>query len=225
MDNYVWCIAYIKPDLMDEAQNHLDRYEEYTDIEIYIPTVKILKKVYKNKPQFKEVPLLFNYGFFKLPKDLACNTEALWLLRERIGVIFSWVKPSQVKPIVKVTDLDINYSKLNVATATDEEIATLSKTAKELSVHDSQEVQGLKTGDTVILQGYPFEGLYARVIEINGKSKRVKVKLNAEGMMQMVEVDFQNVFYTVYNSGNENSLMNHTDINKISSNLVTEVKI
>ena len=81
--DYVWVVAYISRDHIHSVESDLLE-RGFGSIRVYIPTVRILKKQFKNRNIYDYVPLLFNYGFFQIPYDKACNVEFLKRLREEI---------------------------------------------------------------------------------------------------------------------------------------------
>jgi len=215
--NHVWVIAYINRDYIHRVEQDLLSYG-FGSIRVYIPTVRILKKQFKNKNIYDYVPLLFNYGFFQLPYDKACDVEFLRTLREKIPAIYAWVsdpiqtlttKP-KLRPDNKETpeeeEPEIDGMKIlkkveqtpNVAMAREEEIVNLLKAAENMSVFSDGIVQKLEVGSFIVLQGYPYEGMSAEIVEINKTKKTVKVRLLLETMITTATVSFENIFYTVY---------------------------
>lgn len=207
----IWCIAYINRNFIELVSEELKEYG-YDDIEAYIPTVKVLKKKFKQKQEFEEVPLLFNYGFFKVSFENACNEEYLSMLRQRITAIYGWVKdPSSIiekKPPLKdpkgedEDEFKLHYLEKvpRAAVATDEEVASMVKSAREMNIFSEEDIDSLKKGDYIVLKGYPFDDLPAEVVSISRKSKEVKVKLLLDTAMSEVKVSFENIFYSIYSS-------------------------
>lgn len=204
----VWAIAYINRSFIPLVEEEIKRYN-YKEVEIYIPTVKILRKQFKGKNMFEMVPLLFNYGFFKLPWDMACNAEKLLELRHRISCIHGWVRDPS-------SDLVNNFSMRGdndnfrqalprTAIATDEEVARMTKASQGMSIYCEEDLKRLKTGEYIKLEGYPFEGMPAEILNINHKKKEVRVKLLMDAIVKEIKVSFDNVFYTIYKDFEEES--------------------
>lgn len=197
-DEYVWVVAYINRD-------HIGRVEEdlkvvgLSAIKVFIPTVRILKKQFKNKNIYEYVPLLFNYGFFQLPLIKACDYAFLKYLRENVYAIHSWVSdPMRIiteKPNLR---MDNKEGVVNVAIARDNELADLLKMSDKLSVFSDAISDKLEVGSFLILKGYPYEGMPAEIVTINKTKKQVKVRLLLETMIAETVVNFENIFYTVY---------------------------
>jgi len=219
--DYIWVVAYI-------SRDHIDRVEDdllergFGSVRVYIPTVRILKKQFKNKNIYDYVPLLFNYGFFQLPYDKACDVEFLKKLREEIPAIYGWVndptKLIKTKPNLRKDNKDTPEEEPEpeptnedgikilqkkkqipkIATATEEEIVELLKSAENQSVFSDGLVEQVNVGDFLTLQGYPYDGMTAEIVEINTNKKTVKVRLLLETMITTAMVSFENIFYTVY---------------------------
>lgn len=213
IDDKVWVIAYINRDYINVANEEIEMYN-YENVEAYIPTVRVLKKQFKGKNLFEFVPLLFNYGFFKIPYSDACDPEFLLTLRHRITCIYGWVKD----PARAVTEFNLMADNQDpvralpkAAIATDGEVARLVKASKSMSIYTEKDLEQFKPGDFIKLEGYPFEGMPAQIIRINKKKGEVKVKLMIDEIVKEVTVSFENVFYTIYKNFNENSREASTD--------------
>lgn len=203
----VWCIAYINRDHIHTVEEELRKYNY--DVVAYIPTVKILKKQFKGKSIFEFVPLLFNYGFFKIRYKDATNSDFLLELRNRITCLVGWVKdPTKTMsraPRLRTDNAD-NISGIKAAaTATDKEIARLTKESAAMSIYSAEDLSKFKKGDYIKLKGYPFDDMPAEIISINLKKREVRVSLLLEMLVKEVTVSFENVFYTIYQGLDEKS--------------------
>lgn len=207
-DYFCYPIAYIDASLMSKVEEELNKYPEFNEVTPMIPTVKILKKTFKGKQSFEEVPLLFNYGFFKMPRYRAIHYKYLDDLKTKISCIYAWVKDPQKEmnkhPIIREDGKSIYYTDAHVpiATATSEEVSNLIKDSFTHSAHDSTDLGTVYPGMMVTLQGYPFDNMPAEIVEIDEKKKKVKVKLNIFSQMKEVSVEFDNVFFTIYHGRN-----------------------
>jgi len=76
------------------------------------------------------------------------------------------------------------------------------------------DLERIKPGQYVKLEGYPFDNMPAEVVSINHKRKEVKVKLLMDSIIQDVTVSFENVFYSIYkNFDEENREKSIDDLN------------
>lgn len=215
-EQFIWLIAYIDKDHIDKLQRELDKNNQYIGMEAQVPTVKILKKKLKGKEHFDDIPLLFNYGFFKVPLTYALNSDLLKKIKEDISCISHWVKdPAKVYISHSKSELTKNIilgsRDVPCATISEEEVIRLSIYARDESIHSSTEIDELKEGQIVNLVGYPFEGMQAKVISVDKKSKKVEVRmklnLREEEDGELIEdqfsdnpmkVSFDNVFWSIY---------------------------
>ena len=224
----IWVLAYINRDFINRAEIELERYG-HNDIEAYIPTVRLLKKKFKGKNVFEFVPLLFNYGFFKIPYHKAINPDFLMELRHHITCIYAWVKdPAKIH--LQSTNLKSDNSNFtdaipHIATATDKEVTRMIKASESMSIYNADDLKRFQPGDHLQLEGYPFEGMPAEIIKINHKKKEVVVKLNIEAIVREVTVSFENVFYTVYKNFNEQLREDSSDemIEKYGQNAIDHI--
>lgn len=214
-DKKVWAIAYINRTFIEQAESELAMYEELEGVEIYIPTVKILKKKFKGKQLYEFIPLLFNYGFFSIPFKKACDPEYLLQLRHKITCIYGWVKDpaSSLAENHHMREDNQGFSKSipRAALAKDKEVSRMIKASQTNSVYGKQDLEKLNKGDYIKLEGYPFDGMPAEIITINHRKKEVKVKLMIDEITKDITVSFDNVFYTVYKNFNEKSRESSSD--------------
>lgn len=216
---HTWCVAYINRDHLGRVKRDLKKFKNFMrqvdpsipskdlKIEAYIPTVRFVKKNFKGKEVFETVPLLFNYGFFKVPKYLARNPEWLTNLRKHIACVQGWVndpariyvKKPNLRPDNTQGDIKVlKHSPPACATVTDREIEAMIKASEKHSVFSDIEISKLSPGDTITLKGYPFDNIPAEIVSIHKQAKKVTVKLLLDSMMTEVKVSFENIFYTVY---------------------------
>jgi len=206
-----WVIAYIDRDHIATVERDLSKYKRYRNISVYIPTVKILRKQFKGKNIFEEIPLLFNYGFFNIPHK-SLDFDFLQKLKDDIPVIHAWVKDpklvitsykskigQKVEGVKKKQHEYIERKDLiTAAIASRGEMERILNAHKILSIYDKKDIDNLREGAVIRLTGYPFDGMDAEVIWVDKKKQKVHVKLGLEGLMKNVTVAFDNVFYTTY---------------------------
>lgn len=221
---YVYCICridrknwkYINQDLLSRG---------YNDIKAYIPTVKILKKVKGNTNVFEEIPLLFNYGFIKMRTDKAFDRQFLLKLKKEIPGIMNWLKSLEtIFPKKKKARID-NYEDFDdfsiVATVSKKEYLYYKKLSKRNTIYSSNDIVNLTVGSYVILRGYPFEGIPAKVLEVNLLLKKVNVALYPDRGSLEIQISFDNILYSIYNDYDEDNLLcsdTEVDFSKISDN-------
>lgn len=202
-NDYVWVIAYINRDYIERVEQDLLEYG-FGAIRVYIPTIRVLKKQFKNRNIYEYVPLLFNYGFFQLPFTKACDAEFLRNLRIKIPAIHSWA-PDSMKVLKKNPKLryDNLSGQIHVAIAREEEIANLLKASENMSIFSDGLIDNLHEGQTITLKGYPYDEMVAEIVSVNKNTKKVKVKLLLETFITQATISFENIFYTVYSNFSE----------------------
>lgn len=211
---YAWVIAYVNVALLNKLPTDLKKNQYYDEILPHIPIIRILKKQFKGKEFFDEVPLLFNYGFFRIPIGLAINTDLMIKLKEDISCISGWVRDNCKVHGSREEEPNKNwvYSDSNVAFATvnENDVFELVRKAREDSIFSSDDIDKVKEGSVIFLMGYPFEGMQAKVVSIDRKAKKIKVLLGLdledgefdENGREMT-VHFENVFYSIYSGSHD----------------------
>lgn len=223
MKKRVWAICYISKHYMDINEELKEK--GYRNIRAFIPTVSILEKRRKGKDVYKEVPLLFNYGFIRMPHELAYDRKFLKELRRNINGIHAWLKSldtmHQKKKRLRIDNPD-NFDDFSiVAIATREQIKHFKALSEKNQVYNKQDIVNIKIGDYVTLRGYPFEGIDAEITDINPKTNKMKVVLypSNNGSKIISTISFENAVYSIYNNFNEELQCNKFEMN---SNVITQ---
>lgn len=219
---YIWCIAYIDVTKIKSLEHDLSKRREYSEIEAYIPTVRVLKKQFKGEEKFNEIPFLFNYGFFKIPMAWAINQDLMIQIRENIGCISGWM-PDRAKSKKYIpknhTNLIIDQSHVLVATATESELHQVIISSAKMDIYSAEDIDKLTTGLVITLMGYPFEGMEARIKEVNKKKRQlIVVLLMDHDLDQEIKISFDNAIYSIYHKAGY-------DENKSTEVLLEDFKI
>lgn len=197
-----WVICYVRVDRLHTLSYDLRKYEKYKTVKAFIPKVRILKKKFKGKNHYEDVPLLLNYGFFKVPKYFLPNPFFLDEMKKDIEAIFSWLKNPTIpnrKEFLLHYRPGLIYNPSKVALASLEDIRNMEKSQKDQSIYTRDDIKTLYKGKIITLHGYPFDNLDAEVLKVDIPRKEVEVKLLLGGSISSVKVSFENIFYTVYN--------------------------
>jgi len=219
-DPFVWIVAYIDAKFLHRVEKDLNKYRDYKQIEVYIPTVKILKKTFKRQNIFEEVPLLFNYGFFKVPRKMAIYRDWLEDFKRNIPCIYGWVQdPANTlmrKPILREDNksvFDNEENKIACACVSSSDITRLLRDTVNLGAHSADDIALLNAGDPIVLRGYPWEGVHATVKKIDPVKEKVTVEMRIFDQMKEVLVSYDNVFFTIYHQNqHDDSLTNNQSI-------------
>lgn len=174
----------------------------YRHVKAVIPTVSILKKVKAGKTYYEDYPLLFDYGFIKMPSRIAYDRVLLNKMRRDIPGIKCWVRDTfsihpkkKRKRIDNAEDWD-DFSKVSVVSR--EEIRRLKLISKENNVFNFKDIVSLPIGSYIILKGYPFEGIGAVIENISLSSRTVNVVLYPDTAMIHTCIPFDNLLYSPY---------------------------
>ncbi|MEG1415381.1 MAG: hypothetical protein RSC49_02135 [Clostridium sp.] len=215
--SYQWVIFHMDNKYFSTINNEL-KDKGYKHIKAVIPTVSILRKRQKGKDIYEEVPILFSYGFMKMPTEKAYSRRFLTELRKNITGIHSFVKSLETmhpgklrKRVDNAEDFD-DFS--IVATVSASEVRRFRRLSKQNKKYTQDSIINLEIGSYVVLRGYPFEGVSATVLDVNLTEGTVKLLLYPEGGKMQVKLPLENAIYSIYHDYNEEKLYsNQRDFN------------
>lgn len=220
----IWVICYVKVDRLHTLSRDLYRYSKYKTIEAFIPQVKVLKKQFKGKKHYEEVPLLLNYGFFRVPEYFIPNYWFLEDMRKEVECVYNWLRdPALASRKDKIHHYRFGiYNPSGIAIATEAEIEEIRSCQKDKSIYTAEDLKTLYPGKIITLHGYPFDDLEAEIIRIDEKRKEVEVRLLLHTSMSKVKVSFDNIFYTIYQNNYLETAMKEQSIEEIAKNKNTQ---
>lgn len=199
---YTYCIFYLEKKFWRDLPNQLAEAGYSPKLKAIVPTVTILRKSVRGKMVFEEVPLLFNYGFIKMPTELAFSRHFLNRIKRSIPGIRSWLRDTitlhprkQKKRIDNAEDFD-DFSL--VATCSRKQVKDYLRISKENKRYSLDDLVNYKPGDYVHLKGYPYEGMGATVLSINYKEKVITVEVVILHGTMKLTLPFDNVLYSIY---------------------------
>lgn len=222
----VYCIFYLEKDYYTKINEDL-KSQGYSNIRAIIPTVRILRKIVHGREVYEEVPLLFNYAFMRMSKDKACSREYMNKLKRDIPGIRNWLKsnntlaPKKIKKRVDNIDIFDDFSL--VATATKKEVRYFQRLSRKNKRFSLSDLMNISIGDYIILNGYPYEGVDATVLDINHNTKMIKLLLYPNVGKMEVTLPFDQVIYTVYSNYDPDSL--RSSDNEVDMSTITEESI
>lgn len=198
---YCYCICYIERKYYKNINKDIKR-RGFKHIRAIIPEVQIIKKARKNKTFYEEVPVLFNYGFIKMPVENAYSRPFLNKLKKAIPGIRHWLKsvdsmfPKKIrKRIDNGEDFD-DFSK--VATCTREEVNRFKKIAHDNQKYTLEEKLRVEEGMYITLDVYPYRGTQARVIKLNHAEDTATLELYPRMGKFIVTIPLDHVYYSAY---------------------------
>ena len=217
----IWVTALVDIKFVNNLFEDLLKHPKYRLIEPYIPTIKVLKKQVKGKKFFQDVPLMLNYGFFKVPKYFVSNPQFLGSMKKDIRCIYSWlIDPLYRKPLPRIYVFNVLPNPMGIALVQHEAIDQIKRQESLNTIYSDKDIKTLYKGQRLTLQCYPFEGLPAEIERIDLDRKKVKVKLLLETSMikdSNIWVAFENLFFTRYMEDYIESPMKEESIEDINS--------
>lgn len=198
---YSYCIFYIERKYSHRINQEL-KEKGYDQLKAIIPTLNVLKKTIKGKMVFEEVPVLFNYGFMRMPTEFAFSRPFLNKLKRNISGIRTWLKNTETMHQRKKKIRIDNYEDFDdfslVATCSRKDVRRFKRMAKENKKFSVDDLMNVSIGDYIVLKGYPYEGIDATVLEVDYINKMVKMLLYPEMGRMEIWLPFDNVIYSVY---------------------------
>lgn len=207
---YVYCICRIDTKFWKGINSSLQE-RGYSDIKCFVPTVQVLLSSKDKKHQYKDVPLLFNYGFIRMRSTKAYNRQFLRELSQNVQGISGFLKsldymhPKKLRRRIDNAEDWDDFSK--VATVSRKEFKYYQGLAKANQIYHLSDV-AVKAGETVILKKYPFDGLIAKVLDFNFSNKTVMVEIYpGNGSVIKLQLPLDNILYTPYDNYDEDNLL------------------
>lgn len=207
---YVYCICRIDTKFWKGINSSLQE-RGYSDIKCFVPTVQVLLSSKDKKHQYKDVPLLFNYGFIRMRSTKAYNRQFLRELSQNVQGINGFLKsldymhPKKLRRRIDNAEDWDDFSK--VATVSRKEFKYYRDLAKANQIYHLSDV-AVKAGETVILKKYPFDGLIAKVLDFNFSNKTVMVEIYpGNGSVIKLQLPLDNILYTPYDNYDEDNLL------------------
>jgi hypothetical protein len=139
---------------------------------------------------------LFNYGFLELPITYAKNPINIQELKSLSRIITGYFYKTEnefKREWAMAKEEGLRVYPLLLKTVDKAEVNRLFEVAKNLEVYDN--VNELALNSYIVLKGYPFDGMGARVLNKKPNGE-VQVELLDNGMV--VSLDKGNVYYSSY---------------------------
>ena len=201
---YLYCIFYLEKAYIERIPKDLKKRGYSKQIKSFVPTVNILQKVMHGKDVYRKVPLLFNYGFMRIPYKLVFSRDFMRKLKKDIPGIRGWVKSTETlhprKKKKRIDNIDIFDDFSLIATVPKKEVKRFMKLSTENKKYSLSDLMNLNIGDFIILKGYPYDGLNATILDINHTTKTVMVELILPIGKMEVHLPFDQVIESVYHN-------------------------
>lgn len=213
--NYSYCIFYLNNKYYKDINKEL-KVRGYHHIRAIIPTVKFIKNISsRGNIIYQEEPLLFSYGFMKIPTSLAYDRIYLNKLKKSIPGIRGWLKDSEPlhrkrgrkRRVDNAEDFD-DYSKVAmIPRSVARKFVEIAHTNNHLTYSD---ITSIKEGDYIRLSTYPFIGADAIVLSVDYELNKVRLHLypGAGGKSKLkIWVPIDLVVHNVYQNYNPRVLL------------------
>lgn len=198
---YVYTIFYLDRKYYTTINQEL-RENNYYYVRAIIPTVNVLKKTARGKMIFEEVPVLFNYGFIKMPSEYAYSRPILNHMKRHVSGIRNFLKSTETlfarKKRARIDNAEDFDDFSLVATCSREDVRRFLQISRHNKKFSLDDLVNIKIGDYVILKGYPYEGIDATVLDVNYTNRTVKLLIYPENGKMELTLPFDNVLYSVY---------------------------
>jgi len=224
---YVWVITFITDKYMDRVEKEVAL--SGLDIQVFIPKIRVLDKEVKGKKQYVFKPLMFNYGFTKMPYRYACSKEKLAEVREQITAVYGFFRDPSVsldiprvigrtddgEPITEHRDIIGKYRvEEKLALVSGKEILRMLREAQSGSIFDADK-STLNVGDIITLSGPVYNGMVGEITSLKADVVKIKLDMFSFAKAMEVEIDYGNIFYTIYRDYNPNRLITGTSLDEL----------
>ena len=207
--HYSYCIFYLENKYYRDINKDLKDCG-YRRIKAIIPTVRFIKKKSsRGVDVYQEEPILFNYGFMRMPIDLSYNRVFLNKLKRLIPGIRNWLRDSEPlhrkrgkkRRVENSEDFD-DFSK--VAMVPRKVVMDFIKLAKINNHLDYNDIISLHPGNYIRLSCYPYIGADAIVEEVNTKASKIRLHIYPNKYKDKMKVwlPLDMVAYNVYQDYN-----------------------
>lgn len=187
----IWAVIYIDSTLLSSYERDLSLSKFGDIVEYYIPMVNILKKRANKKPIYEGVPMLFNYGFIRVPENFLTNEEILKALKRTNPFIFAYLRrePTEYNPYI-------------IETVANSVIMGLRVKTRDESVWPLDSDNNISVGDYITLRNSPYDGVGAIITKITPGYIEVEITLDgseSSGLTIKSKLTKSEIYYTAYN--------------------------
>lgn len=213
----------INKDLKDNGYKH---------VRAIIPTIKFIDhQSSRGRYVDTEVPLLFNYGFMRVPTDRVFDRQYMAKMKKCIPGIRGWLKNTETlhrgrgkRP--RVDNLDIFDDFSQIARVPRSEVRRFLAITKENSRLKFEDITTLHINDYITLRHYPYIGVDAIVKEVDWNNQRVRLLTYPETYKILSWLPMELVIYSVYEDFDPRKLLadqRKGDIDRITNDQVTKI--
>lgn len=229
--HYSYCIFYLEEKYYKDINKDL-KDNGYKHVRAIIPTIKFIDhQSSRGRYVDTEVPLLFNYGFMRVPTDRVFDRQYMAKMKKRIPGIRGWLKNTETlhrgrgkRP--RVDNLDIFDDFSQIARVPRSEVRRFLAITKENSRLKFEDITTLHINDYIILRHYPYIGVDAIVKEVDLDNQRVRLLTYPETYKILSWLPMELVIYSVYEDFDPRKLLadqRKGDIDRITNDQVNKI--
>ena len=201
--HYSYCVFYLDEKYYKDINKDL-KDNGYKHIRAIIPTVKYIDhQSSRGRYIDTEVPILFNYGFIKMPTNKVFDRQYMSKLRRSIPGIKGWLKNTETLHRSRgrrhrVDNIDIFDDYSQVAIVPRSEVRRFLAISRENSRLKFEDITTLHVGDFITLRHYPYIGVDAIVKDIDWENQKVKLLTYPQTYRIINWLPIELVIYSVY---------------------------
>lgn len=229
--HYSYCVFYIEEKYYKDINKDL-KDNGYKHVRAIVPTIKFIDhQSSRGRYIDTEVPILFNYGFMKVPTNKVFDRQYMVRMKKNIPGIRGWLKNTETlhrgrgkRP--RVDNLDIFDDFSQIARVSRVEVRRFLAITRENSRLKFDDITALHIGDFITLRHYPYIGVDAIVQEVDWKNQRVKLLTYPETYKIFSWLPIELVIYSVYEDFDPRKLLSDQqkgDLSRVTNDQVTKI--
>lgn len=229
--HYSYCVFYLEEKYYKTINQDL-KDNGYKHVKAIIPTIKFIDhQSSRGRYVDTEVPILFNYGFMRVPTDRVFNRQYMAKMRRTIPGIRAWLRNTEPlhrgrgkKP--RTANIDVFDDFSQIARVTKKEVKHFISISKENSRLKFEDITAIHINDFITLRHYPYIGVDAIIKEIDWDNQRVKLLTYPQTYRIMSWLPMDLVIYSVYEDFDPRKLLSEQqrgDLNRLTNEQITRI--
>lgn len=229
--HYSYCVFYLEEKYYKDINKDL-KDSGYKHVKAIIPTIKYIDhQSSRGRYVDTEVPILFNYGFMRIPTSKVFDRQYMAKMKRSIPGIRGWLKNTETlhrnrgkKLRVDNSDVFDDFSQIaRVPKSEVKRFLAISRENKRLKFED---ITALHKGDFITLRHYPYIGVDAIVDSLDWENQRVRLLTYPSTYKILSWLPMELVIYSVYENFDPRKLLSDQqkgDLNRLSNESLSKV--
>jgi len=229
--HYSYCIFYLEEKYYKDINKDL-KDNGYRHVRAIVPTIKFIDhQSSRGRYIDTEVPILFNYGFMKVPTINVFDRQYMAKMKKSIPGIRGWLRNTETlhrgrgkRP--RVDNLDVFDDFSQIAMVSRNEVRRFLAITRENSRLKFDDITALHINDFITLRHYPYIGVDAIVKEIDWENQRVRLLTYPETYKILSWLPIELVIYSVYEDFDPRKLLadqQKGDLSRVTNDQVTKI--